>query len=125
MAERVRMRDCPDGIRRSDAGNMYTGVGANAKTAAYQALVTDCGKAFSNAGAGGSVTITLPADATTPIGWWADFFVTAAQTLVLAATSLNNAATLTAAGSQAGIGMARVTLGPDNKYRAVLVGTWT
>jgi len=121
--ERVRMRDCPDGYRRASNGNRYKGTGVAAKTAAYTVVQADDGKAFSNAGASGSVTITLPDGL--PLGWWADFFVSAAQTLVLAATSINNAATLTAAGSQNGIGMARVVMGDDGKYRAQLVGTWT
>lgn len=123
MSERVRMRDCPDGYRRASHGNMYKGTGDNAKTAAYSVLQSDTGACLSNAGAAGSVTFTLPDGL--PLGWWADFHVAAAQTLVLAATSINNAATLTAAGSQNGIGMARVTMGPDGKYRAMLVGTWT
>ena len=69
------------------------------------------------------MTITLP-DAL-PLGWWADFFVSAAQTLVLAATSINGAASLTAAGTQNGLGYARVIMGDDGKYRASLIGTWT
>lgn len=121
--ERVQMRDCPDGIRRAAIGNRYSGTGVNAKTAAYTIVAADRGKAFSNAGASGSVTFTIPDGL--PLGWWADFFVSAAQTLVLAATSINGAASLTAAGTQNGIGYARVVMGDDGKYRAQLVGTWT
>lgn len=123
--ERVRMRDCPDGSRRADISNMYSGTDAVDKTAAYTVLLADRGKLFTNNGASGSVTITLPTDSTVPVGWWCDFSVEAAQTLVIAATSINGATTLTAAGSQNGVGFARVIMAGDGKYRAILVGTWS
>ena len=123
--EDPKMRTSPDGVRRADRSNRYRESGRFAKTAAYTVLLAENGRAFSNAGAGGSVTFTLPTDSTVPVGWWADFFVEAAQSLVLAAVSINNAATLTAAGTQNGIGYARVVMGGDGKYRAQLVGTWT
>lgn len=48
-----------------------------ALTAAYQALVTDCGTLFTNTGATGAVTLTLPA--VTNAGWSCEVLVTAAQ----------------------------------------------
>jgi hypothetical protein len=53
-----------------------------AKTAAYTCTVADCGTIFTNRGASGSVTFTLP----TPVGnsgLWFDFFVVADQNVVI------------------------------------------
>lgn len=119
------LRDCPDGQRRASVSNKYGGTGELAKTAAYAVSINDRSRLISNKGAAGSVTFTLPTDATTPPGWWCDFAVEAAQTLVIAAASVNNATTLTAAGSQNGLGHAHVFMAGDGKYRAVLIGTWT
>lgn len=118
-------RDCPDGFRRTDNSNLYAGTTSNDKTAAYSIVLADRGKCFSNKGASGSVTFTLPTDSTAPIGWWVDIYVVAAQTVVVAATAINTAASLTAASTQADKGLCRVMMGPNGKYVAILVGTWT
>lgn len=52
------MMDCGDGIRRADNGS--AGIIA-AKTAAYTVTPGDANKIFTNRGAAGSVTFTLPA----------------------------------------------------------------
>lgn len=121
----VPVRSCPDGEDRASIGNLFAGTGSKAKTASYTLLLTDRAQLFTNKGAAGSVTFTLPTDATTPIGWWSMITVEAAQTVVIGATSVNGAATLTAAGSQNGLGTALVFMAGDGKYRAILVGTWT
>jgi hypothetical protein len=51
---------------------------AQAKTAAYTALATENGTIFTNTGAGGAITITLPA-ATVGLNYY--FYVNAAQEL--------------------------------------------
>lgn len=114
-------RDCPDGFRRTDNSNLYNQTADTAKTAAYAVVVADRGKCFSNAGAVASVTFTLPTDATTPIGWLCYFFVAAAQPVVIAATSINGAASLTLPGANNGVGMVMVVMGPDAKYRASIL----
>jgi hypothetical protein len=120
--QNIPIRSCPDGEDRASIGNLFAGTGANAKTAAYTLLLSDRGKLFTNKGASGSVTFTLPTDATTPIGWWTMFRVEAAQNLVIGATSVNTAATLT--NGTAG-GAALVFMGGDGKYSAFLIGTWS
>lgn len=56
--EQVYMRDCGDGFRRSDVGSLSP---LAVKTAAYTILANESGKVFSNRGASGSITLTLPA----------------------------------------------------------------
>lgn len=58
-----------------------------AKTSAYQVLHSDCGTLFTNRGAGGSVTFTLPASP--PAGWWCEFFTVAAQAIVIASSPVD------------------------------------
>lgn len=56
-----------------------------AKTASYTVLSTDAGTLFTNTGAAGAVTFTLPAlaAANVGIGWY--FMATAAQNLIITA----------------------------------------
>lgn len=64
-----------------------------AKTAAYQVLTSDHGVFFTNEGAGGSVTFTLPpvTSPTLPPGWNCRFYVAADQSIVVASSgSLDN-----------------------------------
>lgn len=49
----------------------------------------DCGGTFTNRGAGGSVTFTLPTAAQITSGWYADFFCVAAQTVIVAAGTVD------------------------------------
>jgi len=118
------MRDCLDGRRRADNGNLYEGTKVNAKTADYTVVAADRGKAFSNAGAAVTVTFALPSAAET--GWWCDIFVEATQAVVLdpsGATEINDAATLTN-GGVAGTAMAHILKGPT-QFFATLTGTWS
>lgn len=55
-----------------------------AKTTAYTVVAGDCGKLFTNRGAVGSVTFTLPTSSTQLAGWWAEFATVAAQAIVIA-----------------------------------------
>ncbi len=70
----------------------YMGLGESlyripeAKTAAYQILPGDVGKIFTNRGASGSVTLTLPVVTGIAAGWWCEFFVAANQALVIASS---------------------------------------
>lgn len=69
-----------DNLTRADNGCAFRG--PTAKTAAYSVTAADTGSAFSNAGASGSVTFTLP---TAKAGLWYAFFVSAAQAMVVLA----------------------------------------
>ena len=60
--------ECLDGIGRADAGAAFKEVVA--KTAAYTIKDYETGKCFSNAGATGSVVLTLP---TPKAGFWFQF----------------------------------------------------
>jgi hypothetical protein len=54
-----------------------------AKTASYTVVApADCGKIFTNRGAAGAVTFTLP-DPTGLDGFWCEFFVVAAQNVIV------------------------------------------
>lgn len=66
--------------------NVFGGWGqpVEAKTASYSVLASDCGKLFTNRGAAGSVTFTLPKSATELNGWWCEFATVAAQAIVIA-----------------------------------------
>lgn len=57
-----------------------------AKTASYQIVPADIGTMFTNRGAAGSVTFTLPVVADIPTGWWCRFFVAANQAVVIASS---------------------------------------
>lgn len=58
-----------------------------AKTANYTITVGDSGKIFTNAGATGAVTFTLPAASSTYAGYEVEFQVEADQNLILAGTA--------------------------------------
>jgi hypothetical protein len=60
-----------------------------AKTAAYTVTASDCGKIFTNRGAAGSVTFTLPVVSSELNGWWAEFYVVASQAIVLASNPVD------------------------------------
>jgi hypothetical protein len=55
-----------------------------AKTAAYTVGPQDCGKMFTNRGAGASVTFTLPKTSASLNGFTVEFFTAAAQPIVIA-----------------------------------------
>lgn len=55
-----------------------------AKTADYTVVKGDCGKLFTNRGAGATVTFTLPNSAGVGNGWWCEFATVAAQAIVIA-----------------------------------------
>lgn len=125
MSEKVRIMDCGDGYRRADNG--CAGRGPFAKTAAYTVLATDAGKIFTNTGAAGAVTFTLP---TVKAGMRFNFAVVAAQTLTLLATGgakINGSAangTFAAAGTQANVGNVEVWSDGTNWFTRAS-GTWT
>ncbi len=88
----------------------------SAKTASYQIVDADAYKTFTNRGAGGAVTFTLPNTATIEVGWWCKFFsVVLAQNFIIASygssdniVTKNDAGadtlTLSTAGERAGAG---------------------
>lgn len=61
-----------------------------AKTAAYTLVPGDVGKLFTNRGASGAVTFTLPKTGDVSAGWWAEFFVVADQTITVASNEGDN-----------------------------------
>jgi len=56
----------------------------SAKTASYQIKEIDLGTIFTNRGATGAVTLTLPKTTTLPVGWNCSFMGVADQNLVIA-----------------------------------------
>jgi hypothetical protein len=79
--ERVLMQNCGDGYRRADNGSF--GKGPVVKTAAYTVKKADSGTIFSNRGASGAVTFTLPAALK---GLWFTFLKPTQQNIVITAT---------------------------------------
>lgn len=72
----------------------------SAKTASYQIVPADIGTTFTNRGAAGAVTFTLPPVADVQAGWWAEVFVVADQSVVIASSgSADNLVTLNDAGA--------------------------
>lgn len=67
------------------AGKLIRNV--EAKTADYTLTANDWGKFFTNRGAAGAVTFTLPTAASTAPGFYADFFVVANQNVIVAGTA--------------------------------------
>lgn len=61
-----------------------------AKTASYQVVAGDIGTLFTNRGASGAVTFTLPAVADVWTGWWCEVFAAAAQNVVVASAGSND-----------------------------------
>jgi hypothetical protein len=124
--QQVPVRDCQDGSVQADTphyGNHF------AKTANYTLVKGDSGKIFSNKGAGGAVTFTLPAAV---VGRQYTFAKVAAQNLTIqasgGATINNSAANGTFANTTAGdAGKAIVeVMCPDgvNWYVIGATGTW-
>lgn len=58
-----------------------------ARTTAYTVSAFDCGKRFTNRGAGASVTFTLPTPSAELNGWWCEFTTVAAQPIVVSLAS--------------------------------------
>lgn len=86
MTIRGRNVDTTVGIsQRIDAAAIKRTV--SAKTSAYTLTVEDNGKVFTNRGAAGSVTFTLPAVSSTFTGFHARFIAVAAQNIVISATA--------------------------------------
>lgn len=131
--EIVRMMDCGDASRRADNGAFFglnsitsaAGTGVSAKTAAYTLKEAETGKAFSNSGAGGSVTFTLP---TPKPGMWFLFFKLTNQNIVIAAPSgatIDTAASITNTASQAGAAAILVVATSTTTYQSLAArGTW-
>ncbi|HXI85284.1 MAG TPA: hypothetical protein VNL17_14480 [Verrucomicrobiae bacterium] len=117
--------DCGDGRRRADVGSAFNGTAPVAKTANYSIVPTDVGTCFTNKAAGGTVQFKLPAP---KFGMWFMFIVTAAQTLEVlpnGSEKINNGSTkISAAGSQAGVGVAYVVF-DGTQWSTLLSGTWT
>lgn len=78
--KRIPFQNCSDGVDRAELAYFKKAV---AKTAAYTITYADAGKLFTNRGAGGSVTFTLPAARS---GVFFGFGRVAAQNIVLTAT---------------------------------------
>ena len=57
-----------------------------AKTGNYTCVTADSGTFFTNEGAAGGVTFTLPTNAADHKGWFAEFFTVAAQVLTVASS---------------------------------------
>jgi hypothetical protein len=60
-----------------------------AKTASYTVLASDCGKTFTNRGAAGGITFTLPISSAEMNGWWCEFHTCAAQVLTIASNPVD------------------------------------
>jgi len=78
--QQILLMDCGDGYTRADNGGLK---GPVAKTAAYTVLPEEAGTLFTNQGAGGAVTFTLPA---AKAGLWFGFLRHAAQNVTVTAT---------------------------------------
>lgn len=67
----------------------------SAKTASYQIVPADLGTIFTNRGAAGAVTFTLPVVGDIQTGWWCEFFsaVLAQDFIIAAQGSLDNIST--------------------------------
>lgn len=106
-----------------------------AKTASYTLKRDDEDKLFTNEGAGGAVTFTLPPIADVVDGWTVSFFVTTGQAVTVAAPSsklvvFNSAASTSIAFSTAseiiGNGVTIVYSAASGKYIAmVMLGSET
>lgn len=131
--EIVRMMDCGDANRRADNGAFFglntissaAGTGVTAKTAAYTLTEAESGKAFSNSGAAGSVTFTLP---TPKPGMWFIFFKLTQQNVVIAAGSgitVNGASTFTNSAAENNKSCIMVATSTTNWATAAAFGTWS
>lgn len=122
----VPVRDSGDGRKRADRGSKFNGATIKAKTAAFSLSINDTGEAFSNKGAAGAITFTLPVPT---VGVYFIFFVVAAQTLTIvphASETVNGGATsIAAAGTQAGKGYLELTSDGTNWFVSAVGATWT
>lgn len=89
------------GLADLDKGKLLPGpFTVAAKTAAYTILPTDrCGTLFTNRGAAGSVTFTLPGPTAVPAGTWFLFGGIADQNIVVAPPAVDTLITLNDAAS--------------------------
>lgn len=98
-----------------------------AKTADYTVLSSDAWKAFSNSGASGSVTFTLP-DPSTVLGLPFHIFKKTNQTVVLdpsGSATINGAATLSNTASEAGAAwVTAVAISATEYVTTAKLGTW-
>jgi len=135
MYDTVHTMPCSDGIRRAEpvAFGQYSVNGAGGQlsagpqplTAAATLLPSDNGRAFSNSGAAGSVTATLP----TPFaGCEFTFYKLTNQTFIIAApngVTICNNATYTNSANEVNTAMLKVVGISATQYRVhVEIGTW-
>lgn len=126
MAERVHVVDCADGARRP-GGAQFTQV-AIPVTANINLTPANASKFYTNRGAVGAVTMNLPAAAR-----GLRFFVAleAPQGLTVAATGgakINGGVAngnITAAGTQAGFGVAEIFCFDGVNWAVDMAGTWS
>jgi hypothetical protein len=124
--ERVLMMDCGDSIRRAENGSH--GKGPIAKTASYAIKATQTGTIFTNSGATGAVTFSLP---TAKGGMRFTFIKVAAQNLLIKAAAGNKINGSTAGkvyqnvtGADAGTGTVTIFSDGTDWYVLGSVGTW-
>lgn len=93
----IQLQDGSDVVYELEADNTNNGLllkrdgsqiggphaGVSIKTADYTLTVADHGKLFSTEGAAGAVNFTLPATASLPQGWWAEFYNGADQNMTV------------------------------------------
>lgn len=84
------------GLARSSDGKLIPDpMVASAKTTSYTITPADkCGTLFTNRGAAGAVTFTLPAPTAVPAGTWYEFLGHAAQNIIVAAPTADTLVTL-------------------------------
>jgi hypothetical protein len=59
------------------------------KTASYQIVAGDCAAFFTNRGAAGSISFTLPAATELRAGWWCEFYVVVGFSIVIASSPVD------------------------------------
>lgn len=122
----IPVRDAGDGRRRADIGSAVNGKAINAKTASFALQLTQVGEGFSNAGAAGSITYTLPKPT---YGAWFAFYVQAAQALVIvpnASEKVNGGSTSIAVDTtQNGKGFLKLQSDGINWFVSGIGGVWT
>ncbi len=136
MPQTTRIVQGGDGFEYNDRPFLFpliaTSVGAGvsgttavaAKTAAYTITANEWGRAFSNTGAAGSVTFTLP---TPKPGCYLLLFKMAAQNVVAscpANVTINTASTLTNSSAEAGKAALLIIAVSTTQYIAIPLGTW-
>jgi hypothetical protein len=120
----IRMQECGDGNDRADNAALLGGTASVDKTASYTMTPEDSGKGFTNRGAGGSITFTLPVP---KYGMWFMFTVVASQALVVhanASEKVNGQAQIS--GSTAQTCVAFVFCADGSNWQVMVgSGTWT